>query len=300
MAVQSTSSSDTAAALRFVMAVEQHTESTLLSDELRSQLQAGTAMVWEHQAAGRTMGWAVAVAHGEGWSTEVVALLPSATEQLLLDVIVSARTAGARNVRWWTHVADPSLGGIAGTLGFSLDRRLLQLRVDLPLTGDDHPADDPHPVQAATRPFRPGDDDEAWLVTNNTAFAWHGEQGGWTLTQFRRRCSEPWFDSADLLVLDAPLTSDGGLAGFCWTKQHADLAPMVGEIYIIAVHPSLAGRGLGRALTTAGLNHLYLAGARQGMLYVDETNRPAVAMYRRLGFITHHTDVSYLMKLEAP
>jgi mycothiol synthase len=299
MAVQSTSSTDTASALRFVMDVEQHTERTLLSDELRSQLQAGTAMVWQHLAAGRTTGWAIAVAHGEGWSTEVVALQPAATEQLLIDVVRSARAAGAQCVRWWTHVADPSLDGIAGALGFRLDRRLLQLRADLPLPGGHHRSGGHHTGQAATRPFRPGDDDEAWLVTNNAAFAWHGEQGGWTLAQFRRRCSEPWFDPAGLLVLDAPLTPDGGLAGFCWTKLHADLTPVVGEIYIIAVHPSLAGRGLGQALTTAGLDHLYLDGARQGMLYVDETNGPAVALYRRLGFVTHHTDVSYLMQLEA-
>lgn len=293
MAAESPSTADTESALRFVVDVERHAERTLLSDELRSQLQARTARVWQHTVSGRTTGWAVGAEQGGGWTVEVVALQPAGTERLLTDVVSAARATPAQWVRWWTHIDDPSLDGIAGTLGFSVDRRLLQLRAALPLPRAESPASG-----VPTRAFRPGEDDAAWLVTNNAAFSWHGEQGGWTIAQFQRRRAEPWFDPEGLLVVDGPLTADGGLPGFCWTKLHTDVTPVIGEIYVIAVHPAMAGRGLGTSLTRAGLDHLHEAGAGDAMLYVDETNVPAVKMYRGLGFSTHHTDVSYLLRLE--
>ena len=38
------------------------------------------------------------------------------------------------------------------------------------------------------------------------------------------------------------------LAGFCWTRVHAEHDPPLGEIYVIAVDPDFKGRGLGRAV----------------------------------------------------
>ena len=64
----------------------------------------------------------------------------------------------------------------------------------------------------------------------------------------------------------------GHLAGFCWTKVHAGTDPPLGEIYVIAVDPTAHGRGLGGALTVAGLDHLAGLGLTVGMLYVDESN----------------------------
>ena len=55
--------------------------------------------------------------------------------------------------------------------------------------------------------------------------------------------------------------SDGRLAGFCWTKVHDDEEPPLGEIYVIAVDPDFVGRGLGRALTVAGLRPTWPIGA---------------------------------------
>ena len=73
--------------------------------------------------------------------------------------------------------------------------------------------------------------------------------------------------------------------GFCWTKIHRDEQPPAGEIYVIAVDPDVAGTGLGRAMTLAGLDWLHgVAGLRRGMLYVDADNAPAVGLYRKLGF----------------
>ena len=53
------------------------------------------------------------------------------------------------------------------------------------------------------------------------------------------------------------------------------------------------GRGLGRALTVAGLDHLHRRGIDVGMLFVDAGNTPAVGLYRALGFVTSRIDRAY-------
>jgi mycothiol synthase len=110
-----------------------------------------------------------------------------------------------------------------------------------------------------------------------------------------------WFDPEGFLVAEDPDAPDGpdgtgghGLKGSCWTKIHRHTKPELGEIYVISVDPSQHGRGLGKALTVAGLEWLAAQDITVGMLYTDADNEAAVALYEHLGFTVHHVDREYL------
>ncbi len=186
---------------------------------------------------------------------------------------------GGGDVQYWVSHPSAAHDEMAARFGFTRGRDLLQMCVDLPLE---------ERTDLVTRAFRVGVDEASWVEVNNRAFAWHPEQGGWTLDAVHRREEESWFDASGFLVHEI----DGSLAGFCWTKVHRDPVPM-GEIYVIAVDPDYAGRGLGRALTVAGLASLGAKGLTTGMLFVDADNVGAVRLYDKLGFRVNHVNRAY-------
>src|SRR6185312_263827 len=104
----------------------------------------------------------------------------------------------------------------------------------------------------------------------------------------------PWFDADGLFLAFDYKT--GRLAGFHWTKVHLD-QPGLGEVYVLGVDPDEQGRGLGRALTSVGLNHLAerLSGQREPtvMLYTEGDNAAAVRTYQNLGFDVCGVDTAY-------
>jgi mycothiol synthase len=194
---------------------------------------------------------------------------------------------GPRTLRYWASHVTPRHDLLAAAHGLRPERDLIQLRRPLPI-------EDPRP-KVVTRAFVPGQDEEAWLEVNNRAFATHPEQGNWTLATLLEREAEPWFDPTGFRLYE----QDGRLAASCWTKVHATTSPPMGEIYVISVDPDFQGRGLGRALTVAGLDSLTGAGLRVGMLYVDGDN-PALSLYQSMGFIEHHIDRSYTRSVGPP
>lgn len=209
--------------------------------------------------------------------------------RLLDAALEDQRSRGGGLVELWVFGADDTWDTVARKAGLVPSRELQLLRVPLPL--DDRPR---WPTGTTPRTFEPDRDERAWLNVNNRAFVDDPDQGAWTEATLRRREREGWFDPAGLLLVE-----DGdGVAGFCWTKLHPVAPPLepepLGEIYVIGVDPDRQGRGLGRALVVAGLDDLHdRQGATVGMLFVDAANRPALALYRALGFRPARVDRSY-------
>jgi mycothiol synthase len=207
------------------------------------------------------------------------------------SALVAALLAGAgdHGVRLWAHGELPGAVRLAEVAGFTRFRALLRLRMPLAAAPDGAPA---WPDGVTVRTFRPGQDEDAWLAVNRSAFAHHPEQGSWTLEDLRLREGEPWFDPAGFFLAER----DGQLAGFHWTKVHADGGAdggPVGEVYVVGIDPARQGGGLGRALTLAGLAYLRRRGLADVMLYVDEDNTAAVRMYQAIGFTRWSADVMF-------
>jgi mycothiol synthase len=151
--------------------------------------------------------------------------------------------------------------------------------------------EDPVPDSAAPdgviiRTFRPGADEDDWIMVNARAFADHPEQGRITRRDLEDRMAESWFDPAGFFVA----ISAGRMVGFHWTKQHED---QLGEIYVLGVDPLAGGQGLGKALLTSGLRHLKRRGNTRVQLYVEADHGAAIALYSAYGFRVASRDVMY-------
>ena len=191
-------------------------------------------------------------------------------------------------LRLWAHGDHPSASALALSLGFHRARVLYQMRRSLfaPLEIPELPAG------VTLRSFQPGRDEQEWVALNARAFADLPDQGRWTLKDLLVRMAEPWFDPAGFLLAERA----SKLIGFHWTKVHGDRAHQhdaIGEVYVLGVDPAAHGAGLGRALTLAGLRYLRGRGLDQAMLYVDEANERAIALYQKMGFARWSTDVSF-------
>jgi mycothiol synthase len=205
--------------------------------------------------------------------------------EALLDALEAASPGG--RLLLWAHGEHADAAALAKRRGYVPERVLWQLRrplADLPVAD--------LPAGVTVRPFRPGEDEAAWVALNNRAFADHPDQGGWTMADIAVREQEPWFDPAGFLLAER----DGTLVGFHWTKVDEG----VGEVYVLGVDPAAGGRGLGAALTAAGLRYLRARGLSTVMLYVDDTNQPALRLYERMGFIRQDVDIRYNRRPDQP
>jgi mycothiol synthase len=199
--------------------------------------------------------------------------------------LATALAGQVETLNVWAHGDLPGAVALAGSLGFERFRALWQMRrpFGMPLPGVAVPAG------VALRTFEVGRDEDAWVRVNARAFVHHPEQGRWTRADLERREREPWFSPEGFFLAER----DGALVGFHWTKVHDDEDGPIGEVYVVGVDPDAQGLGLGRVLTLAGLRHLDGLGLPAVMLYVDESNTPATALYTTLGFEHRSTDAMY-------
>ena len=129
------------------------------------------------------------------------------------------------------------------------------------------------------------DDVDDILSLINLAFEGHPENGNWTTADLADRMNQPWFDPDGFLVERNEL---GVVAGLSWTKVYPD---GVGEIYLLAVHPDLAGQGSGKDLVMRGLSYLRNeAKCPEVIVYSAGDNAIARGLYDSLGFTVDRVD----------
>lgn len=198
----------------------------------------------------------------------------------------------------WSHGNHPAAARLAQVHHFDRVRDLWVMRRS---TSGELPRLRPLP-DVEIRGYQERDAD-ALLEINAAAFASHPEQGRMDRADLDARMSEPWFDPAGLLMAVAPAGSGSGvtlpdgdqLVGFHWTKRHSrDL----GEVYVVGIAPDAQGKGLGKALTLAGLEHLDRVGVGEVLLYVESDNAAAIAVYGGLGFTHAKADTHVMYRRE--
>jgi len=221
-----------------------------------------------------------------------LAVHPDSRGQGVGTALARLALAATDKVEAWSHSDHPAAAKIADRLGIPKERelRIMSRPTSLPV------ADAVVPPGVRIRTFLPSDE-QALLEVNAAAFAHHPEQGHMTHEDFQERTSEAWFDAGGLF-LAVPEDDDPEmpLLGFHWTKVHppGDADPeAIGEIYVLGVDPDAQGLRLGRALTDLGLAHLRRQGLGEVLLYTEEDNVAAVALYERTGFRRFSVDVSW-------
>jgi len=274
-----------AAALRGVAeACDVHDDVITLNEQACLQLKyrgLRDARLWLASEGDQTTGFALL--HGEILD---LAVHPDFRGRGTGTALAGSALAGLAKVEAWSHADHPAAGRIAARFGVERERELKIMSRPTSL-----------PVPAAVAPdgvrlrsFRTEDTADI-LRVNAIAFAHHPEQGHMTEEDFTERTHEAWFDAAGLILAVDELSDE--LLGFHWTKVHRDENPPYGEVYVVAVNPTYAGRGLGTVLTRAGLEHLAGTGVDQVILYVDGDNAPAIAVYQGQGFADVRTEAQY-------
>lgn len=196
-------------------------------------------------------------------------------------------SAKTPNLQAWAHGNLPAAKAVAESRGLQVTRKLVVMGIggeelaaaaqpaELPLTALNY--------TEAVDKWGKSRVEEQWLKVNNEAFSWHPEQGGWDVERLHRGMEADWFDPADVLFL-WDTAGEPVLAGFHWTKWHAEETPGFGEVYVVGLAEHYRGQKLGGPLLQVGLRRMVEKGAQKVILYVEADNDPALKAYERLGF----------------
>ncbi len=102
----------------------------------------------------------------------------------------------------------------------------------------------------------------------------------------KRAFVHPWSREVFARELRVPFSKivlarvQGEIVGYACRWLHAEAV----EIQNVAVHPDWRRRSIGRQLVETVLAEARAAGVRRALLEVRSYNRPALSLYRRLGF----------------
>ena len=143
------------------------------------------------------------------------------------------------------------------------------------------------------RPLTLGQDEGDLTDLQNAAF---GDNWGFcpnTREEIEARVRFSTMDPKGIILLE----SNGRVVGYNWTSLAGTETGPVGRIEMTGVHPGMRGRGLGKAVVTAGLEYLRSNGAVRVELEVDSANPAATRLYEGLGFQYSGPTYWYEMRL---
>jgi mycothiol synthase len=209
---------------------------------------------------------------------------PGLAERLIHMAVELAQEAGAPRLRLYSHEAATWALAAAHVWGFHpLRAQHLMLRSSMtsPLIASPAPG-------LRIRALRRGED-AALLTTLNRAWA-----GTWNFQPITAAAlaNDLREQRAGMLVavVDADESHIAGTVHALFDRAHhnPDGGPYA-WISNLTTDPQWRGRGLGRALLTAGLTHLYERGARSVALSVNGSNTAALQLYRSAGFTSIST-----------
>lgn len=245
-------------------------------------------------AAAELVGYAHLDVRGDAFGRQVAELIvhPAHRRRGHGTALLEEVLRHADRLRIWSHGDHPAAARLAERFGLSRARELLVMSAS---SAEQEWPKPRLPEGVRLRTFVPGQDEEAVIAVNARAFDWHPEQSQFDVKALREAQRESWFDADGFFLAE---NAEGRVVGFHWTKVHPANPNRfggrpVGEVYVVGVDPDAQGGGLGKALTLAGLRHLWQRGLEQVILYVEGDNAPAIAVYRKLGFETVETDVQY-------
>lgn len=135
------------------------------------------------------------------------------------------------------------------------------------------------PSSGASRALRPSDA-AACALLHASSFSYP-----WSVLDFETLLTEP-------ACCGDGIDSKSGLAGFILSRRALDEA----EILTLVVDPRARRRGCGQRLLAAHLSRLSGFGVTSLFLEVDEANAPALALYRRHGFVEKGIRKGYYAK----
>jgi len=141
------------------------------------------------------------------------------------------------------------------------------------------PDHQPNVVRRKIRPFRAADADSIFGLLRDSA-----EAAQWPLASYAQLA-----DSPGGLLLVCELQPNAQLVGFLAARCAVDEA----EILNIAVHPEFRRTGVASALLRSAIEQFRRSAVVHVFLELRPSNRPARALYERLGFFPIGSRTAY-------
>ena len=235
---------------------------------------------------GRTVGWTSFLLHHDNVQVLAFVAADAHTAAALLDAILASdERASADAVLFCVRSAADSLPDALAARGFQVET-YRYLAADL------------QPLPAVSSPLRRWAADGARLARlfaraydgnlTTRAFAPPGSSAEWTEYVVTLLTTTGCGRFVPGLSFVVPAAASAELAGAIVVT---DLGPGTSHVAQIAVDPGSRGRGLGRDLLAGAMSAAASAGYARMTLLVAASNRPALGLYERAGFLARSSFV---------